>query len=128
MTKPRLGRRHQPPGHFSSVIPGELADRVSRTRVPGEYNRSGRQVVLAGNVEERRQQRPLPHRAGGHELGSCKRLEAQVPDLRTVLKVDVSQGAIGGAEVDADEEAGHAGSGIRAGDNDTGADAPTSIL
>src|SRR5262249_48779504 len=85
------------------VVPRELADRVGCVGVPRQRDRSGRQVVLTRNVKERGEQRSLGDLAGGDELRDRIRLESQVPDLGSVLQVNVRQRAVGGAEIDADE-------------------------
>ena len=56
-----------------------------------------------GQVEERRQQRPLADLPGGDELRHREGLAASGRRRAAWSQVDVRQGAVGGAEVDADE-------------------------
>ena len=59
--------------------------------------------MLAGQIEERWQQRPLGDLARADELRDLKCLLAEMPDAWLVLQVDVRKRAVGRAKVDADE-------------------------
>ncbi len=103
MTEPRLRGGDQPARNLCAVIARELADGVVDVGIPWQRDRTGRQIVLAGQVEKRGQQWPLAKLTGGDELRHRKGLQTQVADARPILKVDESEGTVGGAQIDSDE-------------------------
>ena len=74
VTQPRLGRGDQPAGDAGSLVSGELADDVVSARIPGQGGCPWRQVMGAGQVQERWQQDPAGHLAMGHQLRHGERL------------------------------------------------------
>ena len=69
--QPRLRRRDQPRRVLGAARARELADDEARRRVPGQRQAARREVELARQVEERRQQRPRPRpRPGSRAAGS----------------------------------------------------------
>src|SRR5207244_8836862 len=106
VTEPRLGRGDEPARHAPTLIAGEQPRAEVPASRPGEIEATGRQIMLAGQVDERRQRRAGTQLAGRDEL---RHLEDT--DRPARLRVDPGAGGVGRAEVDADDEAGrrHAG-------------------
>ncbi len=87
VAEPALGAADQPAGHLRPLDPGELADDPVGALVPGQPRRAGGQLVLAGQVEERRQHRPRRRLGRGDELGDresrgCRPTAARGPACR----------------------------------------------
>ncbi len=107
VTQPGLGRADEPAGHLAAVVAGELADRVVSLRIPRQRRRPGRQVVLARQVEKRRQQRAVLDFRGGDQLREGERFDVRPVAAPGVLQIEIGQGAVGGAQVDADQVTSH---------------------
>src|SRR5215468_9848646 len=103
MTQPRLRRSDQSSRHARALDAGKLADDARARRVPGQGGRAGRQIVLARQVEERRQQRALAELARGNQLGNGEGADVRPSVVRSLLQVDAGEGAVGRPQVDADE-------------------------
>ena len=88
------------------MIAGELADDVLRGGIPRQRGRAGGEIVRPRQVEKRRQQFARLGLAGGDELRDAEVLDGAG---RPLVEIDVRQGAVGGAEIDADEKARHEG-------------------
>ena len=101
VTEPRLRGGDEPAGNAGAVIAGELADDVPGGRIPRQRRRAGGKVVRPRQVQERGQQLPRGGFAGGDELRDAEVLDGAGGPL---VEIDVRQGAVGGAEIDADEE------------------------
>ena len=100
--QPRLRRGDQPHRILGAAPPRELTGHESRLLVPRECEAAGGKIELARRVEERRQQRARGDFAGVHQLR-----DVLDPHSRRVAGggVHPAEGAVGGAEVDADDEA-----------------------
>jgi hypothetical protein len=100
--QPRLRRGDQPYRILGAAPPGELAGDEPRMLVPREGEAPAGKIELARRIEKRRQQRARGDLAGVHELRDV--LDA---DPRRVAGggIHPAEGAVGGAEVDADDEA-----------------------
>ena len=108
VAEPGLGRGDQPAGHRAAVVAGELADGVVARRRPRAGRWPRRQVVRAGQVEERRQQRRGRRSRRRRRAAARGRAGSSAGRRAAAVQVDVGQGAVGRAQVDADEIACHA--------------------
>ena len=108
VTQPRLRRGDEPARHLTAVVAAELADDVLPRGVPRQDRRAGRQVVFAGEIEERGQQGPVAHVAGRDELGHGERAQFDAAvGARRAGQVEVGQRAVRRAEVDPDQVTWH---------------------
>ena len=95
------------PGTLRPVVAGEFADGIGTCRFPGQGSGAGRQVVGAGQIKKRREQGPRRCLARLDELRNCERLDPRLDARGAGLHVDIGQGAIGGAKIDANEVTTH---------------------
>ena len=82
------------------MFAGEMADDDLGRAIPWKRQRVFRQVVLARQIAERWQQRLRGRFADGDGLDDGKVMEGAF----RLRHVDIADGAVGGAEVDADEK------------------------
>ena len=75
--QPRFGRRHEARRVLGSALPRQFPDDPPRRGVvrPGEAETVGRKIELAGDVQERRQQRTLGDLSRVHELRNRQDLD-----------------------------------------------------
>ena len=100
MAQPTFRRGHQSPGHARPLPAGESArDQLGRF-APRQLGGAGRQFMVAGNIEARRQQRQRRNLAGPLQLRNGKVNHRRVRALRRVHKSD---GAIRRAKINADD-------------------------
>ena len=95
------------------MIAGELAHYIRAFRIPGQGNRTGREIVGSGKVEERWQQRPGSQLAWRHELRNGKRMDLGPAAFRPALQVDVCERTVRCSEIDANQITRHVSFGKR---------------
>lgn len=99
--EPGLGGADEAFGDAGALLAGEETDGVGGVGAPGEGEGAGGQLVVAGEVVEGGEEGARGGLSGRDELDDGEGLEAR----RGGLPVEVGEGAVGGAEVDADDEA-----------------------
>ncbi len=100
VTQPRLGRRDEPAGPLDPTPAREFAhDRIGGP-APRQGGGLGHEVPRVRQIAEGRQQAEFRHLAGVQQLGDALGL-----DLRGLgPEIGLCEGAVGGPEVDADDE------------------------
>src|SRR5262249_48849815 len=102
VAQPGLGRADEARLDEAALIAGVLADGVIAGLVPGELESAGGHLGGAWGGEERRQQGPVLDLPGLDDLGDGEELGRAGP-LAGGGGVNVGEGAVGGAQVDAND-------------------------
>jgi len=96
MTQPRLGRTHRPLGDFGRLAASQFADSKIAACGPRQIEHSLADLMLASQVQERRQRAQRLDRAGSHQLGNGQQLDGRLLDIQR----RVSNHAVRRAQVD----------------------------
>ena len=95
------------PGDLRPVLPGEAAEHAIRPLGPGQVQCPDREFLGVGEVEKRRQDGTIGHVPHADDLGDRHRLDRRDRVVGRPFGVDEGQGAVRGAEVDADDVSRH---------------------
>ena len=103
VTEPTLRGRDQAPRHARALPTGEFADDRAGRLAPREPRGTGGKLVFAGQINARRQQRARGAFARAHDL---RHGEIHDDGVRAARNFHAREGAIRGAEINADDVAG----------------------